>query len=59
MGFFRGFHKEEMEGIGDIGGLREVDGESRQQFWMKYRGLNRVPSQRGVIDLLRQLLQIQ
>lgn len=41
--FDRSSHREEMEGMGDIGGFRDADGKSRLPFWMKYRGLNRVP----------------
>lgn len=43
--FDRGFHREEMEGIRDIGGFREADDKSRQQFWMKYRGLKTLECQ--------------
>ena len=35
----------------DFGGFAGADGKSRRQLWMIYRGLNRMPSQRGVIDL--------
>lgn len=41
----------QMERMDDFGGFVGAEGKSSRQLWMIYRGLNRMPSQRGVIDL--------
>lgn len=50
----------EWEGMDDIGGLRQVDGKSKQQIWMRNGGLNRVPglTKKGVMDKLEQLQRL-